>query len=58
MSNYVKTPPIFAATETLKQFLSNPRTNIPPKVFPLENFVKKHNTLDEVVPEKSTNNSK
>ena len=40
MSNYVKTPPIFAATETLKQFLSNPRTNIPPKVFPLENFVK------------------
>ena len=41
--NSVKTPPNFvrfAATETLKQYLSNHRTDIPPKIFPLENFVK------------------
>ena len=59
--NSLKTPPNFmrfAATETLKQYLSNPRTGIPSKVFMLENFVKKNTTSDKVVPEKSRKNSK
>ena len=45
MPNYVKTPPMFmrfAATETVKQYLSVLRTNISLKVFALENCVQKH----------------
>ena len=43
--NYVNTPPIFmrfSATKTIKQYLSDHRTNMFLQIFPLENFIKKN----------------